>query len=413
MNPGEYRQVFKERRCCVLVPTYNNAATLAAVIKDVLEYTNDLCVVNDGSTDNTLQILSGFSEVKLTSYPQNKGKGWALRKGFEFAAGLGYDYAITIDSDGQHYAHDLPTLLNAIEDDPNAIFIGARNLSQSNVPGKSSFGNKFSNFWFRFETGLDLPDTQSGYRLYPIRQLSGMHFFTRKYEFEVEVIVRAAWSGINVKCLPVSVYYPPASERISHFRPFRDFSRISVLNTVLVLVALLWIKPRNFVRYVLGQNVRTLVNEYLVKSEERAITKALSVAVGIFFGIAPLWGLQMFLALTVAWLLRLNKAIALLTSNISIPPMIPFILYASYKTGGLLLGSISPDEMLRKYGLLRFIYNWMNLTITNFHIRNKDLAGDIARNVTQYIIGSFALAFASALFAGFFTFVLVKVLKKD
>jgi glycosyltransferase involved in cell wall biosynthesis len=251
--PAEYKSQFKALKCCVLIPTYNNATTIAQVVQDVLQYSDDVCVVNDGSTDGTPAILAQFPQLKVFSYEKNKGKGWALRNGFDFARRHGYEYAITIDSDGQHYADDLPVFIEALKTEKNAILIGARNMNQASVPGKSSFGNKFSNFWFRFETGIDLPDTQSGYRLYPIKALEKLWFFTRKYEFEIEVIVRAAWSGIEVKCVPVKVYYPPAEERITHFRPFQDFSRISVLNTILVTITLLWIKPRNRLRFHLGR----------------------------------------------------------------------------------------------------------------------------------------------------------------
>ena len=123
-------------------------------------------------------------------------------------------------------------------------------MNQAAVPGKSSFGNKFSNFWFWFETGIRLPDTQTGYRCYPIRAMQGMKFFTRKFEFEIEVIVRSVWKGIPITFVPVNVYYPPKAERISHFRPFTDFTRISILNTVLVTLALLYYKPRDFFRSI-------------------------------------------------------------------------------------------------------------------------------------------------------------------
>ena len=248
MSTADYKQLFKELNCCVLVPTYNNSTTLAQVLTDVLQYTDDICVVNDGSTDNTLDILANFKPVKLLTYVANKGKGWALRQGFTFARKQGYHYAITIDSDGQHFANDLPVFLEALKTNKQAIIIGARNMNQSSVPGKSSFGNKFSTFWFTLETGITIPDTQSGYRLYPIKALEKMTFFTYKYEFEIEVIVRAAWCGLAVISVPVKVYYPPPGERISHFRPVRDFSRISVLNTVLVLCTFIWIKPRDFFR---------------------------------------------------------------------------------------------------------------------------------------------------------------------
>ena len=113
------------------MPTYNNATTIGAVVQDIMQYCDDICVVNDGSTDNTLQVLSQFPELKIHTYEKNAGKGWALRQGFKFALQNGYDYAITIDSDGQHFARDLPTMLTALEENGDAIVIGARNMEQS------------------------------------------------------------------------------------------------------------------------------------------------------------------------------------------------------------------------------------------------------------------------------------------
>jgi len=134
--------------------------------------------------------------------------------------------------------------LSEIEQNGDALLIGSRNMMQLGVPKKSSFGNKFSNFWFWFETGIKLEDTQSGYRLYPLHKIA-KKYATNKFEFEIEVIVKAAWKGVPVKNVPVKVLYDP-DERVSHFRPFTDFSRISVLNTMLVVISLLYIKPRDF-----------------------------------------------------------------------------------------------------------------------------------------------------------------------
>lgn len=105
---------------------------------------------------------------------------------------------------------------------------------------------KFSNFWFRIETGLNVPDTQSGYRLYPLELLKDIYFYSTKYEFEIEVLVRASWKGIKIESTEVSVYYPPKAERITHFRPLTDFLRISILNTILVIITFFYIKPRLF-----------------------------------------------------------------------------------------------------------------------------------------------------------------------
>lgn len=390
MNKAFYKQKFKELNCCVLVPTYNNSTTIATVLSDVLQYSDDVCVVNDGSTDNTLDILTQFPAIKLHTYTKNAGKGWALRQGFEFARKNGYEYAITIDSDGQHFADDLPTMLEALEKNKHAIVIGARNMNQSSVPGKSSFGNKFSNFWFTLETGVSVPDTQSGYRLYPIKQLEHIHFFTYKYEFEIEVIVRGSWSGLDVIAVPVKVYYPPAEERISHFRPFKDFSRISVLNTVLVFWTFAWIKPRDFFRHIINNDWRKLLEDYLIRSHETPAIKAWSMAVGVFFGLTPFWGFQIWFVIFFAWVFKLNKALSILASNISIPPMIPLIVFASYQTGRIWLGG-----------------NAMSLSFS------ENLKPEmIGKNFLQYVVGSFTLAAIVAAVVWLVTYVLVSTIKK-
>ncbi|MEP6845457.1 MAG: glycosyltransferase family 2 protein [Panacibacter sp.] len=222
-----YTERFALHKVCVIIPTYNNAKTLNTVINDVGAYTKNILIVNDGSTDETETILTSFPFLQIVSYKKNIGKGWALRQGLKQAVELGYHYAISIDSDGQHFAKDLPAFLDKLETEKNAIIIGARNMEQESVPGKSSFGHKFSNFWFKVETGIKAADTQSGYRLYPLLPLRKMKFLTRKYEFEIEVLVRAAWRGVKIESVPVSVYYAPKEIRVSHFRPFKDFTRLT------------------------------------------------------------------------------------------------------------------------------------------------------------------------------------------
>jgi glycosyltransferase involved in cell wall biosynthesis len=243
-------EAFEQHKVCVLIPTYNNNQTLENVLQDVMRFTTHIMVVNDGSTDNTADILAKYPTIRTVQYTNNQGKGHALRLGFKKAVEYGYDYAITIDSDGQHFAEDLPKFLEKLRQHPKAIIMGARNMDQASVPGKSSFGHKFSNFWFKVETGVQMGDTQSGYRLYPVKLLQNFRFMTKKFEFEIEVMVRAVWSGIEITEVPVRVFYAEKGKRVSHFRPFKDFTRISILNTVLVTLALLYYKPRDFFRSI-------------------------------------------------------------------------------------------------------------------------------------------------------------------
>ena len=360
---------------CVIVPTYNNHKTLHRVLDSVLLQTSKIIVVNDGSTDSTFEILSDYPQLTQVHFPKNCGKGKALREGFKKAVALGFDYAITIDSDGQHFAADIPNFIQAIEKEGDALLIGSRNMKQEGVPGKSSFGNTFSNFWFWFETGIKLTDTQSGFRLYPLN-LIPKKYVTNKFELEIEVIVRSAWKTIPVRNIPVQVLYDP-NERVSHFRPFTDFTRISILNTVLVVIALLYIKPRDLIRRIQQKGIKQFFLENILESDDSNAKKALSIALGVFIGICPLWGFHTILVLFLAVLFKLNKSIAWGFSNVSIPPMIPLIVYLSLQIGGFITGA-NPTLLPDRSFSLAYIQN----------------------NLTQYIIGSFILATLSAVIFG-------------
>jgi glycosyltransferase involved in cell wall biosynthesis len=389
-EPSYYKSLAEQLGICILIPTYNNAATLGTVVREALAYCNQVMVVNDGSTDGSEKVLAQFPQVRVIGYKPNRGKGWALRTGIAQAAREGFRYAISIDSDGQHFAKDLPVFMEQIQQTPDSLLIGARNMGQQSVPGKSSFGNKFSNFWFWLFTGIKGPDTQSGYRLYPLQKLSKMRFLTRKFEFEIEVIVRASWGGIPVSWVPVTVYYPPPGERVSHFRPFKDFTRISLLNTVLFFIAFLYIKPRDFIKGIFDKKKRRLFfDKYIIGTGESEEVKALSIAFGIFMGIVPIWGFQLLVAIPTAIFLKLNKALVILAANISIPPMIPIIIFASHRMGALWMG----DKALP----LTFS--------TDITLKT------IGQNLTQYIVGSVTLAVVAGLAAGLVSYLLLKLSK--
>ena len=314
-NHQEILTELSDLKCCVLIPTYNNEKTLQKVIESVLVYTSDIIIINDGSTDSTSTILENFPSLIQIHFPMNKGKGMALRAGFKKAFADGFDYAITIDSDGQHYADDIPVFVNEIKNNEGALLIGSRNMSHESVPGGSSFGNKFSNFWFWAETGVRLGDTQSGFRLYPLKVMDAMKFYTSKFEFEIESIVKASWRGVEVKNVPIKVLYN--DERVSHFRPYKDFARISVLNTWLILVALFYIKPRNLYRKMRKKGFKKFFAENVLKSDDSPKKKSLSIALGVFLGLTPFWGFHGILSLSLAAVFKLNKAIAFAFSNIT------------------------------------------------------------------------------------------------
>ena len=269
MNQEATKSQFKRNAVCIVIPTYNNGRTVADVIRAAMEYCEDIMVVNDGSTDDTAKILetltiktseagkqivetqaketldltSLHTNITIITHPVNMGKGKALTTGFRAAMDKGFRYAITMDADGQHYASDLPAFAEALAAHPDTLIVGSRQFDQPNMPQKNSFANRFSNFWFTVHTGKKIPDTQTGYRLYPLDKMGKMKLLSSRYEAELALLVRSAWRGIGIHPIPINVYYPPKEERVSHFRPGPDFLRISLLNTFFTFAAILYGYP--------------------------------------------------------------------------------------------------------------------------------------------------------------------------
>lgn len=237
-------------KTCAVIPTYNNVNTIKDIVERVLVYLPAI-VVADGPTDGSLEAVQSIQNSNLTiiSYPQNKGKGYALKQGLKKAIDLGYTHALTIDSDGQHYPEDIPILLRMSAVRPEAIIVGSRELKQANMPGKNTFANRFSNFWFTIQTGFPLPDTQSGFRVYPLKGTHGIAWMTKRYEAELLLLVFSSWANTPLVHVPIRAYYPPQEQRVSYFHPFRDFTRISILNTILCLLAIVYGWPRSHWRF--------------------------------------------------------------------------------------------------------------------------------------------------------------------
>ena len=163
--------IFKKHKLCIVIPTYNNEKTLENVVNAALKYCAAVMVVNDGSTDSTSLIMNQLdNRIIRLSYKKNQGKGHALKVAFQTARNAGYDYILTMDADGQHQAADLDNFATILDQQPNALLVGSRNLTAENMPQQNTFANKFSNFWFTLQTARKLPDTQSGFRVYPLKK---------------------------------------------------------------------------------------------------------------------------------------------------------------------------------------------------------------------------------------------------
>lgn len=355
-------------KAAILIPVYNHGTTLRHVVLDALRQHPDVIVVDDGCTDDGPESITDLP-VHLVRHERNRGKGAAIRSGAATAAALGYTHVITMDADGQHKAEDIPNFLDAIQETPWSIIIGARDFSVPNVPGSSRFGRKFSQFWMFVQTGLSISDMQSGFRAYPTSILEHVPCSDSRYSFEIEIIVRAAWAGFAIREIPVRVFYPPREERRSHFRALADNLRITWLNTRLTIRAFI---PIPFCkraldaegRLSLRRPVRTLRN--LLDSGGTPQELGRAAAWSIFLSTLPLLGLQTLLLLFFIQWKRLNRLCALVIVPLTWPPFVPGL--------AVLLG-------------YRIVHGeWL----TKFSIRT--LGHEVGYRFLDWIVGSLVLA---------------------
>lgn len=317
-------------KAILVIPCFNHGETAAAVARAALRH-GPVVLVDDGSTDGPPDLPPGVHLLRLDT---NRGKGAALRAGFRYARDAGFTHAITLDADGQHDAEDIPRFLEAAAAQPDAMLVGVRDFVAAGAPARRRRANAFSSFWFRVETGQALADTQCGFRAYPLDLVDRLVVRSERYAFELEVLVRAAWSGARLVPVPVRCTYTREQVRRSHFRPLLDTWRMTRLNSRLAMQAVL--VPRSLrAAWSAGRAVspRAMLREFFGEHAHEPGRLAGAIGVGLFCGIAPIWGYQMLAAVALSQWLRLNKAIALVASNISIPPVAPLILW-----GGLALG---------------------------------------------------------------------------
>jgi glycosyltransferase involved in cell wall biosynthesis len=365
---------------CV-IPTFNNKNTIKEVALGCQKYLAQVLVVDDGSTDTDIQALFNGTKIQVIKHVKNLGKGQALRSALDFIQKQAGKFMLTIDADGQHYPEDIDKFITALKEDPTSIIIGCRDFQQKNIPEKSQFGRAFSNFWLRLETGNIIKDSQSGFRCYPVKYISQIKTRGNYYDFETEILARACWAGIRLTEVPVKVFYPQASLRVSSFHPFVDNLRISLMHIRLLSRRLMpWPYPKiiHLEKTPLTPNLfmnPVKLIKTLLRENASPLGLAISAGIGIFLGVLPLISMHMLAVVYITHRLHLNKIMALSVQNLCMPPFVPI---ACIELGHFML--------YRK---------WLT------HVSLKTAFGSIPERIWEWFLGSLILAPIMALITAF------------
>lgn len=215
----------KNKVCC-LIPAFNEARTISKVVAGAKKYIDDIIVVDDGSEDST-HTLAQEAGALVIRHSRNLGKGKALRTGFSYVLQNGFDAVITLDADGQHDPAEIVKFLSELNSNSGDIIIGTRFWKKTSIPMYRYIPNRIGIFCISKAAGCRIDDTQSGFRLYRREVLSRISLDTEGFETETEILIKAGKMGFRICSLPITAIYHDNYK--THFRPVRDFYRISIL----------------------------------------------------------------------------------------------------------------------------------------------------------------------------------------
>lgn len=313
-------------RVCIVITTYSDSrsrSNISEIVRDVVQMSPfPILIVDDGSETPVEDSLYPWSvreaieqkRVRVVRFERSQGKGAALQFAIAELVKQGFTHMLTVDADGQHPASEIHKLVEAGLQHPWDLIIGHRSFQGGTGPGR--LGQRISNFWVRYQTGLQIQDSQSGFRLYPLFSVQNLKFFTRRFEFEVEILIRSLWSGVTVREIEVDVFNPEVAERTNHFHKLWDNARLWLLNFAFVLIS-------------------------LVRSHLSPGQLARAVGLGVAIGCSPLFGYHTMLVAVLGFFLRMNVLALLAGSLISLPALAPQLVISSILLGERLLGGKS------------------------------------------------------------------------
>lgn len=217
-----------DRHIYVVIPAYNEAATIRDVVERTLRYAEHVIVVDDGSDDGTSDRV-GDLPITLLRQDRNGGKASALICGFDQALHAGAAAVITLDADGQHRPEEISLFVEAFRSHPEHVIVGSRLWNRAAIPAVRYWANRLATFWVSWASGIRLEDCQSGFRLYPrnvLQTVSAHHGDRHGFTFESEFLINAARAGRRISFVQISVTYPPDHMQQTHYDHVRDNLRM-------------------------------------------------------------------------------------------------------------------------------------------------------------------------------------------
>ncbi len=350
-------------RFLAVIPLYNHGKTVRQVVQGCLRCGWPVLVVDDGSTDEGPLSLRSL-QVTVLRLPTNRGKGEAVLQAAAWARENGFTHILTLDADGQHNPQDLALLAQSARQYPQSIIIGARRFEGPDVPASSKFGRKFAGFWVHLQTGKAVSDMQSGLRCYPVQLLEVVKCWCRRYAFEVEIVVRALWAGFGVNEVQVSVFYPPAGKRVSHFHKLADNLRLTLINTHLTMRSMLPFPHRQYAcpaGSAAGVKKRGYWEVMLenLRQKDSITRNAFSSAWGIFCGSIALPGVRQVMLFWGAGWWNLNKILSISFEKLCIGPFVPALCIEAgfFMRNGRFLTEFTLQTLGRQF--LQRVWEWV------------------------------------------------------
>lgn len=371
------KERFKKHKCCIILFSRSGGKELLRLVDSLLAHTEDIVLFGNANQLDVLQKAKIDKQLRFITL--QKHPYYWQKLSFDYARNYGYEYALWLEDIQSLQPATLSLFLDELDENPGTLLVGDCSQSAALELKNAPFYHRCSHVSFSFKTGLQLNALTSAYRLYPIREMSDIRYASRGAGFEREALVKAAWKNIAIKNIPIEEEPQQVTpQKLSFSASLRRFSQLSLLNTYLVSLALFYYAPLRLFKIISKENIQAFINKNFFDRSEPIHTKALSIAFGVFMALSPFIGLQLLLGIPLAHFMKLNKALFVTAANINIPPVIPFLMWGSFKLGAVFVEQAKSDLFLSQEITLEAL----------------------KENFLQYGIGALILATVSALVSG-------------